>query len=402
MQWRKDLEQQGLAFSGSYLGDLGASVRGGTKRNITYDGLLQLNLDADFSPLLHWDGLTTHFSFLAPHGSHDGTRPSGALTDSTNIDFPHGYNLYEAWAQYEHAPTALSLRAGLLVVDGEFAIGGLDSAGLFLNDSLGTDAVLSNGIPAPTLPIAAPGLRIAWTPGDHFYIKGALYDGNPAPGVFPDPSSPASTNANANAFGTHWALRRSEGALWVGELGWQQRPPSSQSTPSAPATAQPLPLDRSFALGFIHHTDTFLDTRGRAPHHGNPALYAAVDCAVWANADATRSVKVFARAMGASSDRNLVDRSAQTGIVCNGPISGRSDDQLGLAWSWLRADTHLLSDDPQPTKARACENVIELSYKARITPWLSLQPDLQYVINPLADRAASNSLVITLRTELLF
>jgi len=58
------------------------------------------------------------------------------------------------------------------------------------------------------------------------------------------------------------------------------------------------------------------------------------------------------------------------------------------------------------------ETAIELSYIAQITPWWSLQPDLQYVIHPggnVADPKAprgvsstSDALVLGLRTTFKF
>ena len=43
--------------------------------------------------------------------------------------------------------------------------------------------------------------------------------------------------------------------------------------------------------------------------------------------------------------------------------------------------------------------MIELTYSTQLTDWLRVQPDVQYVINPGADRSLDNALVIGIRFE---
>ena len=45
---------------------------------------------------------------------------------------------------------------------------------------------------------------------------------------------------------------------------------------------------------------------------------------------------------------------------------------------------------------------LELAYRAPITSWLNIQPDLQYVFNPNTDPRAANALVGLIRVELAF
>jgi porin len=46
------------------------------------------------------------------------------------------------------------------------------------------------------------------------------------------------------------------------------------------------------------------------------------------------------------------------------------------------------------------EVVVELTYRAQITPWLSLQPDLQYIVNPSFDGRVGDALAIGARVEI--
>ena len=59
---------------------------------------------------------------------------------------------------------------------------------------------------------------------------------------------------------------------------------------------------------------------------------------------------------------------------------------------------------------RSSETYLELTYQYQVTPWLQLQPDIQYVFNPGGgilnpnDPATTvrNELVLGLRTNILF
>jgi carbohydrate-selective porin OprB len=48
----------------------------------------------------------------------------------------------------------------------------------------------------------------------------------------------------------------------------------------------------------------------------------------------------------------------------------------------------------------AGETAVEMNYCVQITPWLVLQPDYQYIIDPGADAAIDDAHVMMLRLEL--
>jgi porin len=46
--------------------------------------------------------------------------------------------------------------------------------------------------------------------------------------------------------------------------------------------------------------------------------------------------------------------------------------------------------------------IIEATYHAPLTPWLSVQPDVQYVINPGGQPATAAALIFGLRAQVGF
>src|SRR5579875_456433 len=125
-------------------------------------------------------------------------------------------------------------------------------------------------------------------------------------------------------------------------------------------------------------------------HATDHAFYAVVDQLLWKKpgADAP-SVSVFLQAMTAPADRNLSNLFVAGGFNWNGPLPGRSKDAAGLAVTYagignaarqFGEDVIFYTGSGSPYSAG--ETIVEATYRAQFAPWLILQPDLQYVVNP--------------------
>ncbi len=92
---------------------------------------------------------------------------------------------------------------------------------------------------------------------------------------------------------------------------------------------------------------------------------------------------IFARAEGAPAQRSKVSAELATGIVYQGPF-GRDGDNFGLAVDSTRVSDQLgsIGELASQYTFHGYETVLELSYQAQALPWLQVQPDIQYVINP--------------------
>jgi porin len=92
---------------------------------------------------------------------------------------------------------------------------------------------------------------------------------------------------------------------------------------------------------------------------------------------------VFARVDGAPAPRSKVSAELAAGIVYQGPFN-RDGDNVGFAIDSARVGYPLDSVGALASQYRfhGYETVLELSYQAQALPWLQVQPDIQYVINP--------------------
>jgi len=87
------------------------------------------------------------------------------------------------------------------------------------------------------------------------------------------------------------------------------------------------------------------------------------------------------------------------GLTYKGLLPTRDNDVLGVAFAYGH-----LSNNPQDNKGRSnpgYEIVWEATYQIELVSWLSLQPDLQYVIHPSGTNIA-NALVLGARTTVSF
>lgn len=374
----------------SYVADLSANVSGGRERGIVGLGNLDARLRVDGEALLGWEG--TSF-FLYGLGNHGGrvTELTGDAQVASNIQAPTSARVYEAWIQQNFEGPNLSVLLGLYDVNSEFDV--LRDAGVFLNSSFGIGAEFaSSGPNGPSIfPVTSLGVRAQWHPTHWWYVQGAVLDGVPG-----DPGDPGAT-----------AIRLSpdDGILWVAEWGYLHH--SSR----ADVTGEPE-LGRDHIHPFLSWRVAVgawgYSRRGREIGTGrrvesHPGVYFMTELYPYRESDGVQELSAFAR-VGAADDRT--DRfGAYTGVglTYTGLLPGRDRDVAGLgvatAWNGSAWEESLRRRGIPVTDA---ETTLELTYRAGLTSWLAVQPDVQWVVNPNADPRISDALLLTTRVELGF
>ncbi|MFO5243995.1 carbohydrate porin, partial [Salmonella enterica subsp. enterica serovar 1,4,[5],12:i:-] len=81
--------------------------------------------------------------------------------------------------------------------------------------------------------------------------------------------------------------------------------------------------------------------------------------------------------------------------VTGRPFRSRPDDEAGVALATaVFGDRYRRSLGPG---AEAAETALELTYSAKLTDWLTVQPDLQWVLDPSGDPALRDAWVVGVR-----
>jgi porin len=127
---------------------------------------------------------------------------------------------------------------------------------------------------------------------------------------------------------------------------------------------------------------------------GNDGLYLRGEHWFFKDAD-DRGLRGFARFGIADGKFNDFSRFFGAGLVYTGLLKSRAEDQLGFAIAAVDAskDARTLFD------LESREVAVELTYRAPITKWLTVQPNVQYVINPGLDASLADVLAFGLRAE---
>ena len=174
-------------------------------------------------------------------------------------------------------------------------------------------------------------------------------------------------------------------ALLVAEAGWQGR--------------------TSVALGGWRYTRPQpLITRpgvtvadGRATSHG---VYLLLERDLAGTADAPGHWRAFGR-IGLSDGRTTPFAGGwQLGATGQGVVPGRPDSLLSLGASSGALSGHYRRGNPPDGSPLAmAESTIELTYADRVTSFLRLQPDVQYIRRPGGVRDRPDALVVVLRAS---
>jgi porin len=260
--------------------------------------------------------------------------------------------------------------------------------------------------------MATPFVRVKYRATSAITVVGAAFNGDPAP---PGGGDPQLRDAGGTAF------RLNGHALLVAEL-WYSR--------NKDANAAGLPATYKLGVWFdsASFPDQLYDTQGvllasaasngvALGHRHDYAVYGIVDQMVWRSADTKdQSISLFLQVMGAPNDRNLSNLFIEAGLNWKAPIAGRDNDVFGLAISYegiggaaRQYSREFAYFTGSGTPYAGDETVVEATYQYQVAPWWTLQPDVQYVVNPgagipsnLSSKILKDAFVIGVRATITF
>jgi porin len=353
-----------LAIDVTYTADIWRAASGGAAQGTRYLDNLDIVAAADMERLVGWNGATIGVYGLYNNGASLSELVGDALAASNIEAGTRAFRLYEAWIDQKIGSNA-SVRLGLYDLNSEFDV--LEASGLFMGSAHGIGADFSqSGENGPSIfPSTSLGARLAVSPATGWTVRAALMDGVPG-----DPARPQRTAIK---------LGNGDGALLVGEV------------------EAPLPGGK-LLFGHWRYTAPADDLLGQGQHRNNGYYLRAEARLASEGDDADQGLAASFRLGIADGLVNQFNRFASAGLTYTGPIKGRDDDQFGLAV----ASAFTSSDYRLATPATGAETVVELTYRAPLTKWLTVQPNLQYVLNPGTDPELGNALAFGLRVELGF
>lgn len=301
----------------------------------------------------------------------------GAQQGVSNIEVPVASGkVHQLWWQQQFLDDKVSVLGGLYDLNSEFYV--TDSSGVFIHPSfgIGTD-IAQTGENGPAIfPNSALGLRLRTDLADLFYAQAVILDG-----VAGNPNRPK---------GTHIRINGDEGALVVAELGLQRIEDDKVTT--------------KFGVGVWQYSkevddQSDVDANGDPVKRTNDGIYALVEQQLFKHKDGRRLMG-FARYGTANKDVNAIKDNLVAGLTYEGPLASRPDDVIGLGVSRISfgqkaRDVALASGTDPVIKS---ETAYDLTYQAKLTEWLNVQPEVQYV-RTVSNPARDKDVIVGIRFE---
>lgn len=382
---RSTLYKKGIELQFTHKSDVLSNVSGGLKRGTEWLGHTEARIALDLEKLAGWNSTTAYIHYHSDLGGKFNRDYVGGFMGVDNIEVGHNTaQFFHAWIQKKLFSDNLSVLGGIYPIDSEFYV--TDTSGIFLAPPYGmSNEVAQTGKNGPPIfPIGALAVRVKFTsPGKNFYAMGAITDGVPG-----DPNNPN---------GTRIILGHGDGTLAIAELGYT---PQHESAKPEGADAEDAEYFDKTAIGFWRYTSHFddVDPTVSARHKSQGAYVLAERTLYTEKGHPARGLSGFVRFGTASDSVNKVDWTTSLGLRYHGLISGRGDDIAGVAVTVNHAGDRFRNANG----GDSTETDWELTYRAQVKPWLAVQPNVQYIVNPGMDTTLKNAVVLGLRTEIAF
>lgn len=332
----------GITAEYLYTGEVFTNARGGlnTNRATEYNGLLDLMLTADLDEIGFFPGGTFFIWGQNHHGQGLTDQHVGDFQVLSNIDAPDFTQVSEYWWERSIWDNCLTFRIGKQ--DANSSFGFVDMAADFVQSSYGFHPT----IPMPSYPDPSMAAVVFFRPRESMVLMAGVWDGRPD--------------------GGNWGFSGSGVTFSIAEMHVEY-----ELSPGQPGR---------FHAGLWYHSDEWADLTPGSDRmlRGMHGTYCGWEQLVLPenpdDEDDEQGLGVFAQYGWAPQDRSEAHQYFGAGLVYTGLIPERDEDRIGLGVATVTFSGLLPDYEP--------ETAIELYYKAQITPWMMLQPDLQYIADP--------------------
>ncbi len=341
-----------VEFSFAISGDLARNFTGGIERSNAYLGNVDITATINTERAKLWKGGTFFVYLLNNHGTSI-SQHVGDIQGVDNIEADAHSRLYEIW--YKQSFNKLAITVGQHDLNSEFCM--TEYGGLFVHSSFGIQPDISGNIPIPIFPVATLGVIVNYQIGNNMSLLTGIYDGDPG-----------TQSENPNSL--NWNFTRDEGTTNIVEIQYHKESNNS--------------LIANYKIGAWSHTADKL--RG---------IYAIMDRKIFSEKnDSKQGLGMFAQIGIVPKSGSHLDSYASVGFHYAGIFT--DDDSFGIACNRAYL-TEGYEIEANSTPEVLGESTIELTYHAQIGKYLSLQPDLQYVMHPGGTAELNNAFLGILR-----
>ena len=363
-----------------YTGEGWAVPQSGQQRGVTGIEAFDARFSVDTGKAFGWTGGT----FVAEGFYTSGSKLYNTMVNAVDWQSPleTGVNtalfrLYSLYYDQDFGKT--DVRFGIYDLETEFAH--TKPMSLFLSKNLTWNTALDNAGTAPgngwvglqDYPYAPLALRIRQDFGNGISAQFAVADGVP--------DNPHNAAGNGVFFGKQY------GAFFIGEADYQPSKYTQFMAGAWELTAQ-LPL-----YGQLNPDGSQRMTWGEYGGYigGTERLYSA---------GPRQGLDGFVMFGASSPLSNMVAESVNFGLTYSGPFE-RLNDKVGVSMNVNLATANWRVYQAQiGAPINEFEFSVEATYRAKINEYLTVQPDIQYIVQPAYSRTDRNALLLAVHLEI--
>jgi porin len=386
---RTKLENEGFHLRAHYLSETAGNPSGGLRQGTQYAQQIDFGADLDLEKLVDLKGGQIHVTFTDRQGQSLAADDIGNLISVQEI-FGGGQNFRLAELSYEQSlfDDHVDTKIGWIHAADDFASSPIYC--YFQNNGFcGQPAGIPIDSGFTSFPVGSWGGFIKLLPRSDLYLQAGAYEVNP------------SLNDPDNGF--KLSTSGATGVIVPVEGGWRPR-------------FGPDKLPGNYKLGAYYDNSDAPDlgttyTDPTAVVSGRWGIYVAADQMLFREAPGSeRGLTVFGLFLYADPVNALLQYYWEAGLLYRGTFRGRDQDTIGLAVNQSRVSNILIAAQNQQNMVMpgtvdtqsVGETDIELNYRAQLTPWFAVMPNIQYVIHPNAVTQIPNAFVLGLQVGAAF
>ena len=352
-----------------YTGDFFGNFKGGIKTGNTCLGKLDAGFNFFTDKAGWWKNGKLHAMIENTHGGLPSGSFVGDLQMLSNIE--NGNHTYLFECLFSQKIGHLVLLAGIHDMNSVFA--NVDIAATLINSSFGIMPDISLNMPVSIFPKTSLGVigKLKLTP--EWSIATAVYNGNPG-------------NWAQNPHNIDISLNKQNGYFSIAEMQFNSNRYSGKNI--------------TLKAGTYYHNGNYPNiSDSLVMTSGNYGFYCLGFARLYfPGTDRHRYAGLFIQSGWAPEETNINSLYVGAGIVCKGLFPKRHDDMLALAAGratmgsdYLQAAGSALTNN---------ESMAELTWQYIINNKLSVQPDLQYIIHPGAEKTNDSAFTGIIRFQL--
>jgi porin len=400
---RTRLGDVGIDLEVDYTTETAGNVSGGRRLGADFAQQIGLTGNIDWEKLAGVPGFSTHAVFINRAGRNASSDYIGDPVIQAQEIYGAGFNmgakLVYLYAEEKLLKGRVDLAAGRLAVGADFAASPLYCNFMTLT-ICGHPRALTSNQGFSDWPTASWGGRIRAQLTTNTRIIAGVYESEPFPA--------------GGRSGWDWTTRHATGEIFPVELGWDP-------------TFGPNKLPGHYKLGVAYDNsrfpDDFLDAAGQPfvisgaaarRDHGRTSVWVTADQMLVRHGTGPQDgVTLLAAYAHNNPDVSLFEQFAWVGLLDRGFWTARPHDRIGIGFTYYRLSPSLtarealqetlalpFTDGEQGVQSDA--SVIEANYDIPVYRGVDVQPEIEYFIRPGGQRVVPNSLVLGLKTHMLF